>query len=604
MRFARYGLEPVARGRSHGRSPASLGYLEFHIEQGPVLDRLGLPLGVVDAIAGQSRLDVTFTGAANHAGTTPMDDAPRCPRRRGGVDRGGRERRARPSPGWSPRSASVEATPGVGNVIAGRCVASLDVRHADDGRACAAVRRSPASRPGRSPRGGASCWPTTRASTRRDADGRGAHHAARESRASAAERRSRIDDQRRRPRRDDPGAADAGGDAVPAQPRRRQPSPRRSGCSRRTSPPRLPPGCGSSNCLAAERVMTDLVVRGGRVVTPEGERRPTSRSRMDASSPSAASCRAATTTRIDAAGLLVLPGRDRRARALQRAGAHRLGRRGDRQPGAGGRRRHDLLRHAAQLDAVHRQRRTRWTASGRRSKRHRSPTSPCGAASFRVGARDGRNGRARRRRLQGVHVRLGPAGVSPRRRPTLLDGLREAARLGLPVAVHAESDDDGAAARAADDGADGARLPRVAAGRRRGRGDPARAAAGRGSPAPGCTSCTSARAVAWRWPPRRGRAASTCRSRPARTICSSRTRTSSGSARWPSARRRCGSQADQEALWDELEAGRVDIVASDHSPADPRDEGRRLRSPPGAASPACSPRWRCSSRAFMPADCR
>jgi len=50
-----------------------LGYLEFHIEQGPVLEQRGLPLGVVDAIAGQSRLEFTFLGSANHAGTTPMD---------------------------------------------------------------------------------------------------------------------------------------------------------------------------------------------------------------------------------------------------------------------------------------------------------------------------------------------------------------------------------------------------------------------------------------------------------------------------------------------------------------------------------------------------
>jgi allantoate deiminase len=50
----------------------ALGYLEFHIEQGPVLEDLGLPLAVVEAIAGQSRLEFTFTGRANHAGTTPM----------------------------------------------------------------------------------------------------------------------------------------------------------------------------------------------------------------------------------------------------------------------------------------------------------------------------------------------------------------------------------------------------------------------------------------------------------------------------------------------------------------------------------------------------
>ena len=44
----------------------------MHIEQGPVLDTRGLPLGIVEAIAGQTRADVQFVGATNHAGTTPM----------------------------------------------------------------------------------------------------------------------------------------------------------------------------------------------------------------------------------------------------------------------------------------------------------------------------------------------------------------------------------------------------------------------------------------------------------------------------------------------------------------------------------------------------
>ena len=48
-------------------------YLEVHIEQGPVLERLGEPLGVVTAIAGQARGTRVFEGRADHAGTTPMD---------------------------------------------------------------------------------------------------------------------------------------------------------------------------------------------------------------------------------------------------------------------------------------------------------------------------------------------------------------------------------------------------------------------------------------------------------------------------------------------------------------------------------------------------
>jgi N-carbamoyl-L-amino-acid hydrolase len=48
-------------------------YLELHIEQGPLLDMARIPIGVVDAVVGITWLEVTVTGAANHAGTTPTD---------------------------------------------------------------------------------------------------------------------------------------------------------------------------------------------------------------------------------------------------------------------------------------------------------------------------------------------------------------------------------------------------------------------------------------------------------------------------------------------------------------------------------------------------
>src|SRR4030095_15189957 len=67
-----FGLHPSCIGESRVNEDV-IGYLEFHIEQGPLLEQAGLPLGIVDRIVGQSRLGVGFTGAANHAGTTPMD---------------------------------------------------------------------------------------------------------------------------------------------------------------------------------------------------------------------------------------------------------------------------------------------------------------------------------------------------------------------------------------------------------------------------------------------------------------------------------------------------------------------------------------------------
>ena len=59
--------------QSQAALPGSVrAYVEVHIEQGPVLEGMGLPLGVVSAIAGQTRLAVSVSGVQGHAGTVPM----------------------------------------------------------------------------------------------------------------------------------------------------------------------------------------------------------------------------------------------------------------------------------------------------------------------------------------------------------------------------------------------------------------------------------------------------------------------------------------------------------------------------------------------------
>jgi allantoate deiminase len=70
--LAGFGGDPEALAAEAYRPEDVLGYLEVHIEQGPVLERAGAPLGVVTAIAGQSRYRVTVNGEAGHAGTVPM----------------------------------------------------------------------------------------------------------------------------------------------------------------------------------------------------------------------------------------------------------------------------------------------------------------------------------------------------------------------------------------------------------------------------------------------------------------------------------------------------------------------------------------------------
>jgi allantoate deiminase len=137
--IAAFGLDPLRLPEARVTDEA-LGYLEFHIEQGPVLEAAGLPLGVVDVIVGQRRLDVLFTGAAGHAGTTPMA------LRRDALAGLAEwildvERVARTTDGLVATVGRVDVEPGAGNVIAGACRASLDVRHRDDGVRTRTVER-------------------------------------------------------------------------------------------------------------------------------------------------------------------------------------------------------------------------------------------------------------------------------------------------------------------------------------------------------------------------------------------------------------------------------------------------------------------------------
>src|SRR6202161_3063494 len=68
-----FGLDPDHIGAA-ARAPSELlAYIELHIEQGPVLEAQNLPVGVVTAIAGATRLAASLTGMAGHAGTVPMD---------------------------------------------------------------------------------------------------------------------------------------------------------------------------------------------------------------------------------------------------------------------------------------------------------------------------------------------------------------------------------------------------------------------------------------------------------------------------------------------------------------------------------------------------
>ncbi len=126
------------------RDPARyLGFVEVHIEQGPVLNELDLPLGVVTSINGSVRYLGQVTGMASHAGTTPMD------RRRDAVVAVALlavylEQRAAAVPDVVGTMGQLEVPAGSINVVPGRCRFSLDIRATTDAArdACAADVRA------------------------------------------------------------------------------------------------------------------------------------------------------------------------------------------------------------------------------------------------------------------------------------------------------------------------------------------------------------------------------------------------------------------------------------------------------------------------------
>ncbi len=108
-----------------------LGYCEVHIEQGPVLEQRGLPVGVVTAINGQSRIRVGFIGRAGHAGTVPMEG------RRDALCAAAEfvlavEAVAKAEADTVGTVGEIQALPGAVNVVPGEARLSLDLRHPHD----------------------------------------------------------------------------------------------------------------------------------------------------------------------------------------------------------------------------------------------------------------------------------------------------------------------------------------------------------------------------------------------------------------------------------------------------------------------------------------
>lgn len=139
--LAAFGRDPAAIETARIDPAGVVGFLELHIEQGPVLEHWDMPLGVVTSIAGQSRFSFTLEGMAGHAGTVPMD------LRRDAlaglaeialaVERIGRQGTG----GLVATIGRVEVKPGAGNTVPGRVEATLDVRAGADAPRLVAIDR-------------------------------------------------------------------------------------------------------------------------------------------------------------------------------------------------------------------------------------------------------------------------------------------------------------------------------------------------------------------------------------------------------------------------------------------------------------------------------
>ncbi len=138
-----FGVDVEAAEQARGQIANAGAYLEMHIEQGPVLESLGLPLGAVIGCYGIERHQLIFSGMAAHAGGFPMHlrhdaflaaarfalEVREIARRHGGVGTNGR----------------VRNVPDIPTAVAGECAITLDMRHIDAAQLQAMVQEAHAA---------------------------------------------------------------------------------------------------------------------------------------------------------------------------------------------------------------------------------------------------------------------------------------------------------------------------------------------------------------------------------------------------------------------------------------------------------------------------
>jgi hydantoinase/carbamoylase family amidase len=128
-----FGLRPEKLAESARSRRELAAFLELHIEQGGSLEKEGVPVGVVTAIVGIKRYEISFQGEANHAGTTPFSlrkDALLAAARTIVAVREEAERLGNPA--TVATVGRIEARPGAINVVAGQVACSLEIRDVDE----------------------------------------------------------------------------------------------------------------------------------------------------------------------------------------------------------------------------------------------------------------------------------------------------------------------------------------------------------------------------------------------------------------------------------------------------------------------------------------
>jgi allantoate deiminase len=126
------GLDPERLGAASGSLEHALGYLELHIEQGPVLERGGRSVAVVDGTAGVERHRVRFQGTAAHAGAAPMDmrHDPLLAASRFLVETAAEATAQR----TTATVGAMSVLPGAPTIVPSECAMTLDLRAADPAR--------------------------------------------------------------------------------------------------------------------------------------------------------------------------------------------------------------------------------------------------------------------------------------------------------------------------------------------------------------------------------------------------------------------------------------------------------------------------------------